>query len=337
MIVDSLPRLQKLFVSFVSNPADFDDLAECWSQAASIHELIYSMNNGWLWLLKDFLLAPHVQHLPYLSSLSLDNAGNVSVPPPGAHPLLPNLTTLTLGSAGPSLALYRLTTLLSHCPLLQRVACKSGKYVEEHHQNLQFFQLRHLSSIETDQELPLKIFSSYIETPVLRKLTLYKYSGDWITEFVQKNRGIEDLILNVRTSPSYDIILTYLTQLRVLSVGGHGHGHFLRPLYTPLPRNSGAPPCAETLQRLEIVISRDKLHMEYFEKLVHARFIPVNKEGYTAAGCKAMHELILIAVEYNQVSKQVQESVLWKRAKITKPRSEVFVLHWDFEDTAETS
>ncbi|KAG8839135.1 hypothetical protein FS842_008384 [Serendipita sp. 407] len=330
-IMDSLPRLRKLFVSFESNPAHMNDLTGCWSQAPNIYELVYSIGS-WKESLftMDFPLEYHVRDLPNLSSLSLDNAGNVAVSPPGTHPLLPNLTTLTLGSAGAPLTAYQLTTLLSHCPRLQRLTCTSYHFVEGDHHSLKSFKLRYLTSIEVGRDYLLKIFSSYIETPVLRSLIIEGHSELWTPEFARKNCGIEYLRLSRQYRHGYPGILTHLTKLTKFSLRIHGPGLSLRPLYT-------TPDilCAESLQHLEIRIWRDELHTEYFEGLVQARFLRANKEGYTAAGCKAMQELVLEVRHPDMALKQVRQSALWKKAKIIQRDPSIFILRWDFEDTAE--
>ncbi|KAG8808380.1 hypothetical protein FRC17_003982 [Serendipita sp. 399] len=333
-IIGSLPGLRKLYVGFTSEPSSITDLTECWSRTTTIRELEYS-SAIWPQWKSDFSLDVHVRGLPNLHSLWFDIGGNIVVPPLSNHPLLPKLTNLTLGSVGLPLSASRLVALLSHCPKLQHLVCLSKNYVDDTNSNLQSIQLQHLTSIIVDRELPLKFFISLIRTPALREFKLHESVGKGTIDFIKINPRITDLHIAVRESSSYIDVLEHLTNLQTLSVIGTGPGTFLRGLYSP-PATCPLPVCASTLQRLKIVILRDELQPQYFEELVKTWFLPINKEGFTSAGCRALPELELLAGFREQVVAKVRECALWKRAKIHNTAPSVFILHWEYDDATET-
>ncbi|KAG8819263.1 hypothetical protein FRC17_010529 [Serendipita sp. 399] len=325
-IIGSLPGLRKLYVGFTSEPSSITDLTECWSRMTTIRELEYSSAIWPQWKF-DFSLDMHVRGLPNLHSLRFDIGGEYRRSSSFKPPTSPKADKAHFGKRRPSI--IRLPA--------GRPTISLPEITTSHDTNssLQSIQLQHLTSIVVDRELPLKFFISLIRTPALREFKLHESIGKGAIDFIKIYPRVTDLHIAVRESSSYIDVLEHLTNLQTLSVIGTGPGTFLRGLYS-LPATCPLPVCASTLQRLKIVILRDELQPQYFEELVKTWFLPINKEGFTSAGCRALPELELLAGFREQVLAKVRECALWKRAKIHNTAPSVFILHWDFDDATET-
>jgi hypothetical protein len=179
-----------------------------------------------------------------------------------------------------------------------------------------------------------KYLSIWCHTPIIEELQITSrgvVSFPAVRDFLSTNPTVSKISILVNKNSRYDTLLQDALKIQDLSISGPGDGQWLSPLYlsTVADQFTGRPIlAAPNLRRIDIHAEDSRISPHFFEGLVRVRFIAVDAEGHTSAGCKAADVLRMSFAHPTLISVELTSSLSWKQAEVTKLSRTEFELRW---------